>query len=296
MKTYNQLNKSLASLLFLILIFSSLFLLIPPVSAQEEELKEAPSWMFMFSDSHMFEAGREYHMYPQTWVAIAAIIFAFIMAISTFIAYKKTEFKLFKYLPLVFLILAISFIPIAYHTAYCEECASLGACGQVHNYGTIVALIAIALATVFAVKSFGAEIKGPMMRSLLYGTIAGVFAILLVVFIGSQLMGTPGEMEYPPTVFNPEGFVFVAIILVGLYFSIKLFLLYRKTKAGFILPLSLGFLVVALSQILAAKHIFTCYWCHIMECSEWFTLSGICLLIAIMIFYHSFKPFIDELK
>jgi hypothetical protein len=128
------------------------------------------------------------------------------------------------------------------------------------------------------------------------GLIIAAIAMLAIMLIGTQMMAIPEKMSYPPSVFNPEVVIFVGIILISLFFFVKLLNLYLKSEAKLILPVAIGFLVVALSQIPAAYHILTCYWCHVMDCSEWYTLGGLSLFIAELIFYRSFSPFIDMVK
>jgi hypothetical protein len=98
--------------------------------ASETKLKEASPWIFMLPEYSMLEDGREFKMYFQTWISIAAIVLALSMTLLTFLSYHKTGFKPFKLVPLSFLFFAISFAPIAYHLSRCHECAGLGLCGM----------------------------------------------------------------------------------------------------------------------------------------------------------------------
>jgi len=269
--------------------------------ASEAKLKEASPWIFMLPEHSMLEDGREFKMYFQTWVSMAALVLALIMALLTFFTYRETGFKPFKWVPLSFLFFAISFVPLAYHLSRCHECAGLGLCGLYHNYGNLAALIGMIVAMCVAMWGsaaiFEPKLKIIFKKVMFPGLIVAAVAMLAIMLIGSQMMAIPEEeMHYPPSVFNPEGLIFLGIILISLFFFFNLLGLYLKADVKLILPVAIGFLVVALSQIPAAYHIFTCYWCHVMDCSEWFTLGGIGLFIAVLIFYRSFTPFIDMVK
>jgi hypothetical protein len=159
-------------------------------------------------------------------------------------------------------------------------------------------IVAICVAMWSSAAIFEPKLKTLFKKVMFPGLIMAAIAMLVIMLIGTQMMAIPEteKMTYPPNIFNPEGFIFVAIILTSLYFFIKLLRLYLKSEAKLILPISMGFLVVALSQMPAAYHIFTCYWCHVMDCSEWFTLGGISLFLAVLIFYRSFIPFINMVK
>ena len=268
--------------------------------ASETKLQEASPWILMLPEYSMLENGREFKMYFQTWISMAALVLAFIMTILTFSIYRKTGFKPFKWVPLSFLLFAFSFVPLAYHLSRCHECAGLGLCGLYHNYGNLAALIgmivALCVAMWGAAAIFEPKLKILFKKVMFPGLIIAALAMLAIMLIGSQIMAIPEEINYPPSVFNPEGLLFGIIILISLIFFFNLLGLYLKSETKLILPIAIGFLVVALSQIPAAYHIFTCYWCHVMDCSEWYTLGVICLFIAELIFYYSFTPFIDMVK
>jgi hypothetical protein len=157
-------------------------------------------------------------------------------------------------------------------------------------------IVAICVAMWDSAAIFEPKLKTLFKKVMFPGLIIAAIAMLIIMLIGTQMMTIPEQMTYPPSVFNPEGIIFVAIILISLYFFFKLLRLYLKSDAKLILPISIGFLVVALSQMPAAYHIFTCYWCHVMDCSEWFTFGGISLFIAVFLFYRSFIPFINMVK
>lgn len=296
--THNKMLFFLMWMMAIILIMPIDFTLAQ--KASEVTLKEASPWIFMLPEYSMLEDGREFQMYFQTWISIAAIVLALIMTLLTFLSYHKTGFKPFKLVPLSFLFFAISFVPLAYHLSRCHECAGLGLCGLYHNYGNLAALISIIVAICITMWDsaaiFEPKLKILFKKVMFPGLIIAAIAMLVIMLIGTQMMAIPEKMTYPPSVFNPEGFIFLAIILISLYFFVKLLGLYLKSEAKLILPISIGFLVVALSQIPAAYHIFTCYWCHVMDCSEWFTLAGISLFIAVLIFYCSFIPFINMVE
>ena len=268
--------------------------------ASETKLQEASPWILMLPEYSMLEDGREFKMYFQTWVSMAALVLALIMALLTFLTYRETGFKPFKWVPLSFLFFAISFVPLAYHLSRCHECAGLGLCGLYHNYGNLAALIGMIVAMCVAMWGsaaiFEPKLKIIFKKVMFPGLIIAAVAMLAIMLIGTQMMAIPEEMSYPPSVFNPEGLIFLGIILISLFFFVTLLGLYLKADVKLILPIAIGFLVVALSQIPATYHIFTCYWCHVMDCSEWFTLGGIGLFIAVLIFYRSFTPFIDMVK
>ncbi len=291
------------TLVFLLLAIAMLAMMpLDFVLAQEVGgVQEVSPWMFMLPEYSMLGDGPELKMYFQTWISMAALVLALIMAFLTFLTYRQTGFKPFKWIPLSFLFFTISFMPLAYHLAHCNECAGTGLCGVYHNYGNLAALIgmivAICVAMWGAAAIFEPKLKIIFKKVMFPGLIIAAIAMLVIMLIGSQMMAVPEieEISYPLS-FNPESLIFLGIILISLFFFGNLLRLYLKTGAKLILPVAIGFLVVAFSQIPATYHIFTCYWCHVTECSEWFTLSGISLFIAVLIFYHSFTPFIDMVK
>jgi hypothetical protein len=289
----------------LVLLALAVVLMIPvdfvlAQEAVETKLKEASPWIFMLPEYSMLEDGREFKMYFQTWISIAALVLALIMAFLTFLTYRKTAFKPFKWVPVSFLFFALSFVPVGYHLSRCHECAGLGLCGLYHNYGNLAGLIGMIVVLCVAMWGsaaiFEPKLKIIFKKVMFPGLIIAAIAMLAIMLIGTQMMAIPEKMSYPPSVFNPEVVIFVGIILISLFFFVKLLNLYLKSEAKLILPVAIGFLVVALSQIPAAYHILTCYWCHVMDCSEWYTLGGLSLFIAELIFYRSFSPFIDMVK
>lgn len=296
--TYRNIWFFLTLMIAILLIMPIDFVFAQEVS--KTTLKEASPWILMLPEYSMLEDGREFKMFFQTWISMAALALALIMTFLTFLSYYKTGFKPFKWVPLSFLFFAISFTPLAYHLSRCHECAGLGLCGLYHNYGNLAALISMIVAICVAMWDsaaiFEPKLKTLFKKVMFPGLLIAALAMLVIMLIGTKFMAIPETMTYPPSVFNPEGFIFLGIILISLYYFIKLLRLYLKSEAKLILPIALGFLVVALSQMPAAYHIFTCYWCHVMDCSEWFTLGGISLFIAVFIFYRSFIPFINMVK
>jgi len=213
-------------------------------------------WSVDGFDFFTFQSSKYYF---QSWLSLAGIVFSFIMFITTFIIYKKSDIASLKFISLSFLLSLFAYASIGYHTSYCQMCSDLSMCGASHNYPNYLIIIVL---TMLVLSVLVANIKKSIvfLKLLSYGLILATFLLMGILLISVEYMEIPTVIDYVFSVLNLQGFVFV----FPLIFIIFIFLYMRKIYK--FTTISILIFILAFSSFLPqAVHIFTCNECHIME-------------------------------
>lgn len=235
----------------------------------------------------LFKA-QQYEFYFQSWVSIAGISFTLIMAVTTFMIYKKTKLASLKFMSLSFLLTALAYLSIGYHSTYCKVCSDLAICSGSHNYSNY--FIVIALVTfVLSVLLMSAKNNISILKLFANGLIVASSVLLMVLFISIEFMEIPGSLFYEINQINLQGFVFVFPL-----FLIAFSYIYFRKKYKMRKMIGALFLLLSLSFIPQAYHTFLCEECHTMECSEFYIVAGLMMFIALGLFIYSLGQQLKE--
>ena len=231
---------------------------------------------------------QSFEFYFQSWVSIAGLSFTTIMSVTTFIIYKKTKISSLKFMSLSFLLTSLAYLSIGYHSTYCKVCSDLGICSASHNYSNY--FIVIALVTfVLSVLLMHAKNNISILKFFAYGLITASSVLLLVLFISIEFMEIPGIAFYEVNTINLQGFVFV-VPLILIAFS---YIYYRKKHKMKKVIVAI-FLLVSVSFIPQAYHLFLCEECHTMECSEFYIVAGLMMFMALGLFVYALGQQLKE--
>lgn len=226
-------------------------------------------------DGFEFLKTQNYKMYFQSWISFAGSTFVFVMSITTFIVYKKSDILSLKFVSIGFLFIAIAYGIIAYHTSYCKMCSDLSLCGASHsypNYSVIIAMIIFVLTSLLIQTKF----KLSLIKTFSFGLIIATISLMIIIFISVGYIETPDIIPYVLSIINLQGFIFVFPLL----FTLMVYIYFKNTYN--VTPvISFIFILIFLSFIPQAYHIFSCTECHNMECSEFYILSGLFIFMAI---------------
>ena len=234
--------------------------------------------------------------YFHFWLGLAALIMCTILVVLTKNIYQKTNLITLKLVPISLIFYAIGIAITTLHNDYCQICADLGICGSAHNYPIIIGLLIIYLLIIFHIlydKDLTKTLKNKILKNIMLSTSVIFFLMLIVLFIGIFFMKLPSEMVYKEKT-NIQGLTFLSIMIFCFLVSIQYFSYFKKKKKKEILINSISFFSLGLIQIIPAYHIFTCYWCDVEECSEFFSIGGIFIFISIYILWLSFLPLLEE--
>lgn len=232
-------------------------------------------------DGFDFLKVQNYQFYFQSWISAAGILFTLIMAITTFIIYKKSGLNSLKFISISFFLTSFAYLLIGYHSSYCKVCSDLSMCSSSHNYPNYFAVIALVITAITALL---VNLKNNITHLKLFsiGIISASFLLLLTLFISIQFMETPDIILYEIININLQGFVFIfpliLIILSFIYFKS----IYKTTNI-----ITLVFILMFISFVPQAYHIFMCTECHTMECSEFYVFSGLIMFIAMGLLIYS---------
>ncbi len=232
-------------------------------------------------DGFNFFNSQDNKHYFQSWISIAGITFTFIMFVVTFIIYKKSGIDSLKFISLSFLLTSFAYASIGYHTSYCKVCSDLSMCGASHNYPNYLVVIALIILVVSALM---ANMKNNIgfLKLFSFGLILSTFLLMFILFISIEYMEIPDVISYTFSVLNLQGFVFVFPLII-----IILAFLYMRTIYKLTNMMMLIFVLVFISFIPQAIHIFTCTECHVMECSEFYIFAGLFMFVATGLLIYS---------
>lgn len=239
-------------------------------------------------DGFDFLKTQNYKFYFQSWVSVAGLIFTTVMAITTFIVYKKSQLHSLKFIVLSFLLTALAFGSIGYHTSYCKVCSDLAMCGASHNYPNYLTVIALIVSVVTALL-MNLKNNITVLKLFAYGLILASLLLVIILFISIQFMEIPDVIAYVISTINLQGFVFIfplALIVLS-------FVYFRKQ---YIVPTVILFVFALLfiSFLPQAYHLFVCTECHTMECSEFFVFSGLLMFAAVGSLIYSIGLQLEE--
>jgi len=232
-------------------------------------------------DGFDFFTHQENKYYFQSWISIAGMLFTFIMFITTFLIYKKSDISSLKYISISFLLITIAYASIGYHTSYCKVCSDLSMCGASHSYPNYLIIISL---IILLVNILVANIKNNIifLKILSYSLIFSTFLLMIILFISIEYIETPSIIIYIYSVINLQGLVFIfPLVFIVLSF------LYMRTIYKLSNTTILIFIFLFISFIPQAIHIFTCSECHTMECSEFYSLAGLLMFMAIGLLIYS---------
>lgn len=235
-------------------------------------------------DGFNFFTLQEQHFYFQSWISIAGILFAIVMAITTFIIYKKTKLPSIKYISISFLLIAAAYAIIGYHASYCEVCSDLGYCAASHsypNYLIIITFVIFVLSTVMFSRSLDIVKKAALLQTLSYGLIIATLFLSITLFISLKYLKIHDYISYLGTT-NLQALVFILPLIVIVW----VFAYFRRTYKASRVYLLMAALVL-LSFLPQFFHILRCKDCHKMECSEFYVVSGLIMMIVIGLFIHA---------
>ncbi len=235
-------------------------------------------------DGFNFFKFQEQHFYFQSWISIAGILFATIMAITTFIIYKKTKLPSLRYISISFLLIAIAYTIIGYHASYCEVCSDLGYCAASHsypNYLIIITFVIFVLSTIMFSRSLDVVKKAELLQKLSYGLIIATIFLSITLFMSLKYLKIQDHISYLSTT-NLQALIFILPLIVIVW----AFVYFRRTyKASRVYILMAA--LVLLSFLPQFFHILRCKDCHTMECSEFYVVSGFIMVIVIGLFIHA---------
>lgn len=237
------------------------------------------------ADGFNFLEFQEQHFYFQSWISIAGILFAIVMAITTFIIYKETKFPSLKYISISFLLIATAYAIIGYHASYCEVCSDLGYCAASHsypNYLIIITFVIFVLSTIMFNRSLDVVKKAALLQKLSYGLIIATLFLGITLFISLKYLRIQQDhISYLSTT-NLQALIFILPLIVIIW----AFVYFRRTyKASRVYILMAA--LVLLSFLPQFFHILRCKDCHTMECSEFYVVSGSIMVIGIGLFIHA---------
>lgn len=221
--------------------------------------------------------------YFQSWISIAGVLFSLIISITVSIIYKKTKILSLRFIPIAFILTAIAYATIGYHLSYCKVCSNLTLCGASHNYSDFFIIIALVIFTLLSIlqNQIDIKIKTSALKILSYGLISAIIILTLVLFFSLQFIEIPNIITYRGS-FNLQGIVFIIPLVLSIWFFI-----YFKNSYKSIKNITILFILLIAGFIPQTYHILFCNECNIMECSEFFVLSGLIMLIVVMILIYS---------
>lgn len=243
------------------------------------------------ADGFNFFEFQEQHFYFHSWISIAGILFATVMAITTFIIYKKTKLPSLKYIFISFLLIATAYLIIGYHTSYCEVCSDLGYCAASHsypNYLIIITFVIFVLSIIMSSRSLDIVKKVQLLQKFTYGLTIATILLSIILFISIQYIEVLDHIYYFYTT-NLQALVFIFPVIIMIW----AFIYFRRvyTVSRFYLLLAL---LASLSFLPQFLHVLTCKDCHIIECSEFYVLSGLIMLIVSGVFIHAMSIQLQE--
>lgn len=239
---------------------------------------------FQFSKIH-------YHLYFLAWMSIANLILCLILAYAVFVIYKLTNLIPLRFIPLALLFYSFGIIINCFHLSYCKICSDLGFCGTAHTYPNAISLLSICVSLIlYIINQTQVNDLKLILKKLWSILLIGFLVIIVILFISLFYMDLPRPIPYKVGHFNMQGFIFIFISLFCFLSFIMFFYGYIKTHSKVLKGVSVQFVVTGLLQLISAYHITTCYWCNVEECSEFFSLSGIFILIAMFILWYSYMP------
>ena len=228
-------------------------------------------------DGFKFFQSQVINFYFQFWVSLAGVLFSLIMSITTYILYKQTNYNSLKYIPLSFLLTALAYTMIGYHSSYCKVCSDLAFCAASHNYPNYLILITFVifvLSTLLFSPQLKTQSKISILQKFSYGLIFAIAIMLGILLLSLNFMEIPNTLEYSLSK-NLQAITFmmpvVIIIAAFLYFRRK----YKATNIYLLMSILSTF-----SFLPQIYHIYTCNDCHTMECSEFYTLSGFIMFLV----------------
>ena len=236
------------------------------------------------TDGFNFFAFQEQHFYFHSWISIAGILFAIVMAITTFMIYQKTKLPSIKYISISFLLIAMAYAIIGYHASYCEVCSDLGYCAASHsypNYLIIITFVIFLLSSIMFSRSLDVVKKAVLLQKLSYGLIIATLLLSIILFISLRYLSTHDQISYLSTI-NLQALLFL-LPLLGIVWIFVYFKRIYKTSSVYLLMATL----VLLSFLPQFFHIFRCKDCDTMECSEFYVLSGLIMVIVTGLFIHA---------
>lgn len=233
---------------------------------------------------------QKYEFYFQSWISFAGIAFTFIMAVTTFIIYKRNQLASLKFLSLAFLLTSLAYFLIGYHSSYCQLCSDLSLCSTSHNYSDYFIIIAIVIATL-TVLLVNLKNNITLLKFFSYGIILASFFMLLILILSIQFMENPSLLAYEVKHINLQGFVFIFPLIF-----IALFYIYFKNTYKLTYSISFLFFLLFISFIPQAYHVFLCSDCYNDECSEFFVFSGFIMYMVIGLIIYSISLQLQENK
>ncbi len=238
-------------------------------------------WVDWRVDGFDFFKLQENKYYFQSWVSMAGAVFAFTMAISTFFIYKKSHILSLKFISFSFLLTSFAYAIIGYHTSYCKVCSDLSMCGASHNYPNYLVLISL---IIFVLTILLLHIKNhiTLLKLFSYGLISASALLTVILFISIQFMETPDIIPYIFTVLNLQGLIFIFPLLLIILSILYFHTIYKLTYITILI-----FVLISISFMPQAYHIFICNECHAMECSEFYIFSGLFMFMAVGLFIYA---------
>jgi hypothetical protein len=235
-------------------------------------------------DGFNFFQFQEQHFYFQSWISIAGILFSAIMAITTFTIYKTSKIPSLRYIPISFLLTSIAYAIIGYHASYCEVCSDLGYCAASHSY-SIYLMIIVFVIFVLTIIMFSRRLdivkKAQLLQKFSYGLIIATILLGITLFISLKYLEIHDHIAYLSTT-NLQAFIFLLPLIIILLAFVYFRGTYQASRTYILMAV-----LASLSFIPQFLHIYRCKDCHVMECSEFYVLSGIIMVIVTGLLIHS---------
>ena len=250
---------------------------------------------FIFVDWHIdgfnFFKFQEQYFYFQSWISIAGILFAIVMTITTFLIYKNTQLHSLKYISIGFLLTAAAYFITGYHSSYCKICSDLGYCAASHsypNYLMIITFVIFVLSIIMSSRSLDIVKKVQLLHKFTYGLTIATILLSIILFISIQYIEVLDHIYYFYTT-NLQALVFIFPVVIMIWAFIYFRRVYTVSRLYIVLVL-----LASLSFLPQFLHILTCKDCHIIECSEFYVLSGLIMLIVSGVFIHAMSIQLQE--
>ena len=255
------------------------------------------SMIFVFKDwsvdgFNFFELP-EHHLYFQSWISIAGILFTVVMAVTTYFIYNKTKLRSLKYIPISFILMAVAYLIIGYHASYCKVCSDLGFCAASHNYPDylmVITFVIFVLAAIMLNRNLDILKKVESTQVLLYGLVLAMIVLFTASLISLNYLEIPNNISYISTK-NLQVLIFI-LPLVMIFSALLVIKNISKASGVYLLMLMLS----SLSFIPQIFHIYACNDCHEMECSEFYVFSGVIMIVVTGLLLHAISIQIHEKK
>jgi len=249
------------------------------------------SYFSAFKENFKISSLIKFPFYYHFWVSLDLLILSILFLWCIKWLQNKTNFLFFRSFKYALIFFIIADILVGIHNGYCEICSNLGLCGSLHNYPDAATILIMCLSFLSLTYLLFKDKKEMVyFQKIVYYWVIAILLEILVISLSTIFISFPEPISYKKGPLNWQGFIFINLIIYCMIASWWFLKTFKKRIEAKII--SLQFFLIGISQIPAAYHLLTCYWCHVEECSEFFGLAGICLMIMLLFLTNSCKDYI----